>query len=129
MEKIIANQIRTPDGTVLRSYHVHDYKTYTDKNGKEYMVDGGLQYLRRNVHDDAPYEELSVYLNDPFEQVREVFEWGTYGPEGKGPFRRVKLKDMDVDHIQAILETQPHVQNSWMKEVFEKELEFRGNND
>ena len=48
-EKYLANRIRTPDGTILESMHRHDYVTYIDANGKEYMVDGGLDYLRRNI--------------------------------------------------------------------------------
>ena len=61
MSTLVYNAIRTPDGTVLESRHRHDHVEYIDKNGKEYMVDGGLEYIRRNVHEDAPYEELSVY--------------------------------------------------------------------
>lgn len=123
--RIIANQIKTPDGTVMRSRTVHDYQSYIDKNGKEYVVDGGNHYLRRAVHDDAPYEELSVFLDDPFEKVREVFEWGTYGKEGKGPFKRIALKDLEDSHIKAILETQKQIKDSYVEKLLLKELEYR----
>ena len=73
--RIVSNRIRTPDGTILESMHRHDYVTYLDANGKEYMVDGGLDYLRRNVHDDAPYEELSVYDDALHVEIRNVFKW------------------------------------------------------
>lgn len=125
-DMIVANKIRTPDGTILQSFNRHDYKTYTDKNGKEYMVDGGLEYLRRNVHDDAPYEELSVTLEDSFETVRESFCWGTRGKEGKDPLKWVELMNLATDHVEAILDTQfAPGQESWVKELMEKELEFR----
>lgn len=125
-DMIVANKIRTPDGTILQSFNRHDYKTYTDKNGKEYMVDGGLEYLRRNVHDDAPYEELSVTLEDSFETVRESFCWGTRGKEGKDPLKWVELMNLATDHVEAILDTQfAPGQESWVKELMEKELAFR----
>ena len=69
MNKIICNQIRTPDGTILISHTVHDYKEYKDKNGLVYMVDGGNDYLRRTVHKEAPYEELTIYEDAPFISV------------------------------------------------------------
>jgi len=121
--QIVANRIKTPDGTILQSYHRHDYKTYTDKNGKEYMVDGGLDYLRRNVHDDAPYIELSLMMDNPFVEIREAFHWGTYGKDGKQPLTRVPLADMTTEHIFAIQDNcklEP-----WVKELFDKELEYR----
>ena len=62
-EQLISNKIRTPDGTILQSFNRHDYKTYIDANGFEYMVDGGIDYLRRIIVDDAPYEELSVSVS------------------------------------------------------------------
>lgn len=125
-EVILLNQIRTPDGTILTSTHRHDYRTHIDANGKVYMVDGGNSYLRRTVHKDAPYEELSIYL-DPYDHNhnREHFKWGTYGLEGKGPLRRVPLKDLDTDHIEAILETQKHVPE-YFRLVFKQELKYRG---
>ena len=125
--RIVSNRIRTPDGTILESIHRHDYKTYVDDNGLEYMVDGGLDYLRRNVHDDAPHEEWSVYSNDPHEVIREVFKWGTRGKDGKQPLIYVPLKDLTTDHIVAILETQDHIQQ-YIRNIFLDEMIFRTKN-
>ena len=124
MSTLVYNAIRTPDGTVLESRHRHDYVTYQDKNGKEYMVDGGLEYIRRNVHDDAPYEELSVYTTDGHDRVREVVKWGTYGINGDQPLTRILLKDMNTEHIQACLDTIPSMHLAY-KESFKEELKLR----
>ena len=128
MEKYLANRIRTPDGTILESMHRHDYVTYIDANGKEYMVDGGLDYLRRNIHDDAPYTELSVLSTDEHSVIREVFKWGTYGIDGKQPLKYLILKDMSWDHIEAILETQTQLRDH-VRQVFVNELDYRGKNN
>jgi hypothetical protein len=122
--RIVSNRIRTPDGTILESMHRHDYVTYVDKNGKEYMVDGGLDYLRRNVHDDAPYEELSVHTDDSHMLIREAFKWGTRGKDGKQPLTYVPLKFLTSEHIDAILETQTHISERIQK-LFIDELNFR----
>jgi hypothetical protein len=70
---IVYNAIETPDGTLLVSEHIHDFKTYKDRNGLTYMVDGGKAYQRRNVHENAPYIERSLYSNDSFELIRQYF--------------------------------------------------------
>ena len=124
--RIVSNRIRTPDGTILESMHRHDYVTYEDANGLEYMVDGGLDYLRRNVHDDAPYIELSVYSDDSHDVIRDVFKWGTRGKDGKQPLTYVPLKNLTTEHIEAILETQDHIQE-YIRNIFLDELEFRNN--
>lgn len=124
VERLIRNSIRTPDGTVLESTHVHDYRTYTDKNGHTYMVDGGLEYLRRNVVAEAPHEELSVYVDEDHEINREYFTWTSYGEDGKGPSKTQVLKDMDTDHIQAILDN--GFGRDYSRELFKAELEHRG---
>jgi len=122
-KQIVLNQIRTPDGTILVSRNTHDYKTYTDKvSGEEYMVDGGCDYLRRNVN-KVPYEELTVYLDSPYEIIREHCYWGSRGIDGNQPIEYLKLKDMESKHIVAILETQRLLE--WRKTIFEKELEYR----
>ena len=121
---IIANRIRTPDGTVLQSFNRHDCKTYTDKNGHTYMVDGGLDYLRRFVVPEARAEEMSVYSDDPHELVREALHWGTRGVNGDQPLKYIALKDMTSDHINAVLNTQLLMHPAFMK-AMEDELEFR----
>ncbi len=124
VEYLLRNAIRTPDGTVLESTYVHDYRTYTDANGHTYMVDGGLEYTRRNVVAEAPYEELSVYVDEDHEINREYFQWTSYGKDGKGPAKTQFLKDMDADHIQAILDHGFGRVHS--RELFREELEYRG---
>ena len=121
--RLVCNRIRTPDGTILESMHRHDYKTYIDKNGLEYMVDGGLDYTRRFIHDDAPYVECSVYSDDSHDMIRDSFRWGTRGLSGKEPIEWVLLKDLAIDHIYAILETQRL--STFLVKVFEDELDFR----
>ena len=125
MEKLLCNRIRTPDGTILESMHRHDYVTYTDANGKEYMVDGGLDYLRRNIHEDAPYEELSLYSDAYHQLIRQAFKWVTRGIDGKQPLTWLVLQDMATDHIEAILETQTHLRDH-IRQVFINELNYRG---
>ena len=56
---LILSRIQTPDGTVLTSYHRHDYVTHTDANGEEYCLDGGNDYQRYNITKE-PFKDLSV---------------------------------------------------------------------
>lgn len=124
MTKLVAQRIQTPDGTILQSYHRHDYKTHIDAvTGEEYMIDGGIDYCRGSVN-KVPAKDLSVYLDDPFEEIREVVCWGTRGKGGKSPLTYKPLAVLDTDHIQAILETQWHI-GDWLRDLFRKELDYR----
>lgn len=122
-ETLIKNAIRTPDGTVLESRTRHDYREYTDANGKLYLVDGGLDYCRTTVHEDQVW--AGCYLEDGHEAVREALEWGTYGINGDQPLTYVKLCDMSTDHIQACLANVPHMYPQ-IRTAMETELEYRG---
>jgi hypothetical protein len=124
-ERILRNQIITPDGTLLVSEYRHDYRTYRDANGFTYMVDGGNAYLRRNVVKEAPYEELSIYVTDDHEVNRRYFMWTSYGVDGTGPEKTQVLKDMDTDHIHAILDGGFGAKEARI--LFEEELTYRGN--
>ena len=121
MNNLIYNAIRTPDGTILESRSVHDFVGHTDTNGKFYAVDGGLEYLKRCGDND--YEELSLTLEDDFSKIRRVVSWGTRGKYGDQPLKKVKIKDLDTDHILSILEL-TYLQDKF-KILLEKELEFR----
>lgn len=127
MTQLLAQRIRTPDGTILQSYNRHDYKTHIDAiTGEEYMVDGGLDYCRQNMN-QVPAEDLCVYVGDDFQHIRAAFTWGTRGKDGRQPLKYVPLKDLDTDHIEAILDTQ-HQIPSFIRDQFLLEMEFRGVN-
>ena len=121
--KLLANVMRTPDGTILQSCHIHDYVEHLDANGKTYMVDGGVQYIRRTWYEEGNGEDLSVYTDDPHHKIRDWFRWGTYGKEGKGPLKWKKLKHLGTDHIQKILEE--GYARAHLTKVFQDELSFR----
>lgn len=123
MTKLLCNAIITPDGTRLESMHRHDYKEHLDKNGEVYMVDGGLDYIRRNMT-IVPAVEIDVHTESPHSHIRENFKWGTRGKTGKDPLKYVQISKLDTDHIKAIIETQTHLQHHIYK-VFEDELVFR----
>ncbi len=131
--QLVFNAIKTPDGKVLVSYHHYDYKTYTDSNsGEEYMVDGGLEYLRRNLN-TVPYEELSVYSDESFEKVRQYFHWGSNGKYQDQMTQYRPLCELTTEHINAIIDN-GFVRDGWIKDLFLEELEYRfvnpfGNSD
>ena len=120
---ILYNAIRTPDGTVLCSRYRHDYRVYEDKNGLEYMIDGGLDYLRRNVNKEAPYEELSVTTDATFELQRTSFAWGSFGKTGEEKLHYIPLCEMTNEHINAILDNGYGAK--WVRDLFELELKYR----
>ncbi len=129
-KRILRNAIKTPDGTIIESLNRHDYVSYTDKNGSEYSVDGGRDYLKRGF-DIADYDELSIYDNGSHELRRENLRWGVNYDKDmnrlpNGTEWRL-IKDLVTEHIQAILSGGYADNNSFYKEVFEEELKFRNN--
>jgi len=120
--KLIKNCLETPDGTILQSRHRHDYQEYTDANGKNYMIDGGLSYVRCSCHGDEIHH--TVWDDDPFDKVREAMEWGSRGPNGDQPLTYKKLSDMSTDHIEAVLNNVSDIVPQF-KRAFRLELELR----
>jgi len=118
----LLNRIKTPDGTILTSYNRHDYLTHKDAITKEVlMVDGGNDYARRHV---GTYEELSVYDDGSHITRRSALHWGTRGKDNKQPLTYKPIKDLDSDHIEAILRTQTQI-SEFYKQVFKDELKYR----
>ena len=123
MREILSNKMRTPDGTVLHSTHRHDYVTHTDANGKEYMLDGGLDYVRRSVNGDEKL--LTVWSDDNHEMIRVAVKWGTFGKQSDQPLKYVTIADMTTGHLQACLDTQKSIMRPALYKVMQDELEYR----
>lgn len=119
---LIYNAIMTPDGTVLASRSRHDYKEYTDANGKVYVIDGGLDYCRRSNNGDEV--DLTMTDEQPHSVQRDVLTWGTYGKDGKQPLAHVPIREMETEHIEAVLETQPRIYPVY-RSCMERELAER----
>lgn len=122
-EFLVANIIITPDGTKLQSFNRHDYKGHTDANGEYYFIDGGLSYIRSSLN-KIPAKYINVFTTDPHEVIREHFHWGTYGKDGDQPLTYLPLCSLETGHIEAILETQTHLEKHITK-IFLDELKFR----
>ncbi len=120
--QIILNRIRTPDGTVLTSYHRHDYKTHLDKNGEVYMVDGGISYIRRSVN-EIPYEDLSIYSDATFETIRLSLYWGNRGKDGKSSLTWLSISEMENSHLKAIINQ--NLGSETYRNYMKQELEYR----
>jgi hypothetical protein len=126
MEKqLIYNAIKTPDGTVLVSYHRHDYKTHLDANGEEYIIDGGTDYIRTSVNKE-PAEDLSLYDDAPFEVIREHIYRGGRGKNGDEPLKYVKLSEVDDEWLGAIIDYEEQYRpNNPQLKWYNLENEFR----
>ena len=124
--KLVKNCLETPDGTVLYSRYRHDYKTHLDANGKTYMIDGGLDYVRCSANGDEIHH--CVWDDEPFDKVRKAVEWGTYGINGDQPLKWVKLCDMETAHINAVLKNVPSIDDSYAR-AFDLELKLRESED
>lgn len=128
-KRIILNSIRCPDGTILISHSVHDYKEHKDRNNLVYMVDGGHDYLRRNTHNHAPYEELSIYDDAPFEIIRDNYYRGTWDKEGNRIW--IKMSEMTDSHLKncIIYNIDRGLEaNCFSNELYQKEIEYRKKN-
>ena len=122
MSGLIYNALRTPDGTIIESKSRHDYVTHVDANGKEYMIDGGLNYVRCSANGDE--EHLTITLDDAHAVVRQYCKWGTRGVAGDKPLRYVALHEMDTDHIEAVIQNVPSI-NLAIKIAMKNELLYR----
>lgn len=126
LANLVLNRIQTPDGTILTSYHQYDFIFHHDANGLKYFVDGGLKYTRRAIHIDYPYHELSVYDDEDFSIVREVFHCVI--PDKQGclalPSKWFPLSHIETGFIKTIINSQKYLPNYW-RILFEKELAYR----
>lgn len=105
--QLVYNALQTPDGTVIHSKYRHDYVCYTDKNGKDYMVDGGNAYLRRSINYDQ--KDLSKTVGDckSLDEVASYLHWGVNYDKDMNLLPNTvwkPLNELDKDHIKAIVD-------------------------
>ncbi len=119
--QLVQNAVYLPEKDLyLKSTHVHDYITHTLAGNVEVMLDGGLDYVRRNVHrgtDAARIVDWCLYDNTPFSEITQKFLWGTRGVKGDQPLRWRPIASLDLDHLQAILKTQPQIRGTLAERV------------
>lgn len=103
---IVANKMICPDGHVLQSKRVHDYVEHTDKDGNYFMLDGGTSYVRYS-NESGLGKLVTVYDTDDILTIREHMLWGKNYNANKEILPKtewVLLKDIDDDHLQALIE-------------------------
>jgi hypothetical protein len=104
----------------FKSAHVHDYVVIDFPDGASYSLDGGTDYIRRGWStgfDPSRFVEMSLYTDSPFKDIVANLLWGTYGKDGKQPFRWKPLCECDTDHLKAILDTQTHIKTTLVETV------------
>ena len=130
--QLILSQIQTPDGTILKSMHVHDYVTHVDKNGLQYSLDGGSEYQRYNLQPPGfEHKDLSIYSDAPFEIIRENFYRGGRGKDGRQPLTWVKLNEMSDNWVKNCIEYNRQLNfadDCYSSERYRDELQYRRDN-
>lgn len=107
------------------SKHGHDYVTC--KCGTV-SVDGGQNYLRRLFKENADYKDTSIYDDGEHNTRRENLKWGVnYTKEMKRlPQTEWRIiKDLETEHIEAILDGGYARNNSYYEQIFKDELYWR----
>lgn len=121
----IYSGLKTPDGTILHSKHRHDCVMHKEADGRVFLLDGGLEYVRASGHGDE--ELIEVYSDEPFEKVRQYCYRNGYGKDMKGPFQTTFLKDMTDEHLNALL-TYCLPINQFLP-LYKMEIEYRKENN
>lgn len=121
--RILRNAIRTPDGTILESRNRWDYQGHRDTlNNQYYMVDGGLDYLKRT----GPFfEDLTLTEAMPHYILREYVTWGVWNSK-KGCHDNKAIRSLSVSHIRNILtEMDQRLIYPQIIDLLEDELKYR----
>lgn len=125
--RIVYNAIQTPDGTVLESLTMSDYRQHLDEVTNElYFCHGGNRYLARNLN-IFPYIELSLHADGDFELIRQrmaIFSNLALGIRTRKPVKLCNLSDKILEKkIKANQDkTDPYNQ------MFQKEWDYRVEN-
>ena len=118
--KLLVNRWKCKDGTILQSKHRYDYRDHVDANNEYASVDGGTLMIRVS----GELTSLCLYTDDPHEEIRMHFHWGSYLRDFSGDMHFIPLYKLGDSHIQAILDTQKHIPEH-IRVLFIDEQEYR----
>lgn len=111
----------------IESKHSHDFVTC--KCGKV-SVDGGKFYGRTLFTELSDYTDTSIVDNGSHELRRQYLTWGNNYDKDMNRLPKTiwnPIKDMTMEHIQAILDGGWAKDNPFYVELFKEELKFREN--
>jgi hypothetical protein len=129
-KRLILSRIKTPDGTILTSYHRHDFVSHIDKNGERYILDGGNEY-QRFATTKEPFEDLSIWSDAPYGIIRESFHRCGRGKNGDEPLKWVPMSEMSDSWLKACVEynVERGMGFSFANQMYQKELDYRKENN
>lgn len=109
----------TPDGTVLQPLSDRDFKYHIDKNGEEYMIEGGFtDNLIYSVNEIQP-EILVINSKSPFELIRK---WVICKINSEVSYDKYIIDMTDNELSIAIRNT---MENKLMNSILNNEVKFR----
>lgn len=129
---IIQNAIKITENkniTYLVSSHVHDFNTYTFKDGKEISIDGGRNYIKRagdilNINHnqfletpESKYVEWSLDDSQDFDLIKERLLWGSRGKTGREKLKYLPIKELELGHLKDIIHTQKQIKGTIHEKV------------
>lgn len=124
---VLHNSIKCPDGTILVSRSRYNFVEHRQEDGRQYFVDGGLDYQRIGFS-DKEFIDLSVHTKDEHLKIREHFEWGNRFDKDMNLLPEliyIKLKDITEGHLKALCEYTREGYKSGINKVFMDEVVFR----
>lgn len=109
---IIQNAVKVIDkkkNIYIKSAYTHDFVTYNFSNGKSIHLDGGYSYFKRGgnlelFEDTSKIICYSLVESSTIADVLEKLLWGTRGKDEEQPLTYKPIKDLELEHLKAILE-------------------------
>lgn len=110
---VLFSYVKCPDGTEL---------VY---RGEEvcHFDNSGILYSLKGLVCTPPLKVHRIYLDSPHRVLRKYCVWGNRGLEGRDPLQFVPVRELDTDHIEAII--RGGYGGDYMLNVLSTELEYR----
>lgn len=83
----------------------------------------------RTSNNKEPYENISIYTDSPYEEIRQYVKRGTFTKDGYRVW--VPLCSLSNDHLKNILtyNEERNIGKNWFSDLVEREIEYRKENN